>query len=179
MKTKDMTYAALFAGVIAVSAFISIPTPLVPFTLQPFAITLTALVLDRKQAMLAIGLYVVCGLLGLPIFSGGSGGFQTLIKPTFGFILGFIPMTFMISSLKNYRFLGMRLASMFAGLVVLYGVAMPYLYFNLHLIQGITIQVGKMLTLYCLVYLPSDMISSLVASFISDRLIRQRKNDFY
>lgn len=175
MKTRDMTYSALFAGVIAVSAFISIPTPLVPFTLQPFAITLCALVLSRKQALFAILIYVLSGLIGLPIFAGMSGGFQTVLKPTFGFIVGFIPMTFVISYFKEKKVMGLRLYSLLSGIVVLYLIAMPYLYFNLKYVQEIDMSLSKILSLYCLVYLPTDTLSSLMASFLSDRISISKK----
>ncbi len=174
MKTRDMTYAALFAGVIAVSSYISIPTPLVPFTLQPFAIALCAFILPRKTAVLAVCLYVLAGLVGLPVFAGASGGLQTVLKPTFGFIIGFIPMAYVISSFKSHKILGMRLVSMVLGIVVLYSIALPVLYFNLKLIQEIHLPVSKLFVLYCLVYLPSDMVSSLVASFVSDRVHTKR-----
>lgn len=170
MKTKDMAYASLFAGVIAVSALISIPTPLVPFTLQPFAITLCALVLPRRTALLAVIIYILAGLLGLPVFAGGNGGIQTILKPTFGFIIGFIPMAFAISTFKSHKIMGMRLVSMILGIIALYGIGLPILYWNLKHIQEIILPLSKLFILYCLVYLPTDIISSLVASLLSDRL---------
>lgn len=172
MKTRDMAYAALFAGMIAVSALISIPTPLVPFTLQPFAITLCALVLPRKTAVLAVSIYCISGFLGLPVFSGGNGGIQTLLKPTLGFIIGFIPMTYVISSFKSYKFHGLRFISMVLGFIALYSIGLSVLYFNLRYVQEIMLPISKLFVMYCFVYLPTDFLSFLSASLMSDRLRR-------
>ncbi|AMC94151.1 hypothetical protein AOC36_09165 [Erysipelothrix larvae] len=170
MKTKDLVHIALFAALIGVCAQITIPTPIVPFTLQPFAISLTALTLPRKQAVSAVILYVLLGLIGLPVFAGGSGGFGVVLSPTFGFIVGFIPMAYAIATFKDKKVYGFRILSLIAGIVVLYGIAMPYLYYNLTVLLEAPTEISKLLMLYCLPYLPTDSLSSVVSSWISDRI---------
>ncbi|WP_418747355.1 biotin transporter BioY [Frisingicoccus sp.] len=89
MTTQDMTYIGLFAVVIAICSWISIPT-VVPFTLQTFAVFLTVSVLGGKRGTLSVIIYVLLGAVGLPVFSGFKGGVGALLNTTGGYIIGFI-----------------------------------------------------------------------------------------
>ena len=89
MQTLDMAYIGLFAVVIAICSWISIPT-VVPFTLQTFAVFLAVAVLGGKRGTLAVIVYVLLGAVGLPVFSGFKGGIGVLLNTTGGFIIGFV-----------------------------------------------------------------------------------------
>ena len=84
-----MAYIALFSVIICVCSWISIPMT-VPFTLQTFAIFCALLILGGKHGTTAIVLYVLMGLVGLPVFAGFRSGAAALAGPTGGYILGFI-----------------------------------------------------------------------------------------
>lgn len=88
-KTYDMAYTALFAVLIAICSWISIPT-VVPFTLQTFAVFLAVAVLGGRRGTLAVVVYVLLGAVGLPVFSGFRGGVGVLLNTTGGYIVGFI-----------------------------------------------------------------------------------------
>lgn len=88
-KALDMAYIALFAVLIAVCAWICIPSP-VPFTLQTFGVFAAVGVLGGKRGTLAVGLYLLMGAVGLPVFSGFSGGLGWLLGGTGGYIVGFL-----------------------------------------------------------------------------------------
>ena len=88
-KTRELVLCALFTALTAVGAFIKIPVPVVPFTLQFLFTMLAGLLLGGRLGAISVGAYAVLGLLGLPIFTEG-GGFWYLLKPSFGYILGFI-----------------------------------------------------------------------------------------
>lgn len=88
-RTYDMAYTAVFAVLIAVCSWISIPT-VVPFTLQTFAIFLAVSVLGGRRGTLAIVVYVLLGTVGIPVFSGFRGGIGVLLNTTGGYIVGFI-----------------------------------------------------------------------------------------
>lgn len=88
-KTKDCILISLFTAIIAVSSFITIPSP-VPFTLQTFAVFCSLSILGGKKGFLTIVLYIILGAIGLPVFSGFSGGIGHLLGATGGYILGFI-----------------------------------------------------------------------------------------
>ena len=84
-----MAYIGLFAVVIAICSWISIPT-VVPFTLQTFAVFLAVAVLGGKRGTLSVIVYVLLGAVGLPVFSGFKGGIGVLLNTTGGYIIGFI-----------------------------------------------------------------------------------------
>ena len=85
--TKDMIMCALFTALIAVGAFIKVPVPVVPFTLQFLFTMLAGLIMGGRLGAISVGLYAVLGLVGLPIFAEG-GGIWYVLKPSFGYIIG-------------------------------------------------------------------------------------------
>ena len=87
-KITNLILCSLFTALIAVGAFIKIPVPVVPFTLQFLFTTLAGLLLGSKKGAISVVAYMVLGLVGLPIFSEG-GGFWYVMKPSFGYIIGF------------------------------------------------------------------------------------------
>ena len=89
MTTKRMTRIALCAALLAPCAWLSVPTQ-PPFTMQTFGIFLTLLLLGAKDGTIAIGLYILLGALGVPVFSGFNGGMGALMGPTGGYIVGFL-----------------------------------------------------------------------------------------
>ena len=78
IRTYDMAYIAVFTVLIAICSWISIPTA-IPFTLQTFAIFLSVSVLGGKRGTMAVLLYVLLGAIGLPVFSGFTGGIGIII----------------------------------------------------------------------------------------------------
>ena len=100
----ELCIIGLSTALICVVAPISIPLPIgVPITLQTFIITLLAITLGPKRAVISTSLYVLLGSLGLPIFSNFTGGWQMLVGPTGGFILSFPLMAYMIGYAANQR----------------------------------------------------------------------------
>ncbi len=87
---KRLTAVSLFAVLIVIASFISVPFGTVPLTLQTFMIVLIALILGPVYATLTILLYIMLIIIGLPVASGGVGGLQVMMGPTGGFIIGFI-----------------------------------------------------------------------------------------
>lgn len=93
MKTKHLIFVALFAALIAIGAQIRVPIGPVPFTLQMPMVLLTALILGSRLGVLSTTVYLLVGLIGVPVFAG-SGGIGALLSPSFGFVLGFIPAAY-------------------------------------------------------------------------------------
>lgn len=87
--TRDMVRMALFAVIIAVCSWLSIPAA-VPFTMQTFGIFLTVAVLGGKRGTMSVLLYILMGAIGLPVFSGFAGGIGKLLGTTGGYIVGFL-----------------------------------------------------------------------------------------
>lgn len=89
LKTKDVALMGVMGGIIALISLISIPTPLgIPLTLQIFAISICGFLFGAKSA-LAVCVWLILGALGLPVFSGGRGGFGEFFSLTGGFLWSF------------------------------------------------------------------------------------------
>ena len=91
MKTKDMTLVAVMTALICVAGPLSISIGPIPLSLASFAVYLAGAVLGAKRGPLAVAIYLLIGLVGVPVFSGFSGGFQKLIGVTGGYLAGYLP----------------------------------------------------------------------------------------
>ena len=87
--TRDLVYVAVFAALMAICAWISIPTT-VPFTLQTMGVFLAVGLLGGRRGSLAVFVYLLLGAVGAPVFSGFTGGVGSLVGTTGGYILGFL-----------------------------------------------------------------------------------------
>ena len=88
-KTRDIVFIGIFAALIAICSWISIPTT-VPFTLQTMGVFTAVGLLGGKRGSLAVLVYILLGLVGLPVFAGFSGGVGVLFGTTGGYIIGFL-----------------------------------------------------------------------------------------
>lgn len=89
-RTRSIAFVALTVAITAVSAWVTVPLGPVPFTLQIFAVAFMVLVLQPKEAVAAITVYLVLGALGVPVFSGMRGGIGVLAGATGGFLWGYL-----------------------------------------------------------------------------------------
>ena len=103
LKTKDLTIIALFCAIMCVISPITIPMGTIPFSLSLFAVILTAISLGTKKGTLAILIYILAGILGLPVFSGFTGGIHIVFGPTGGFILSYILISIIVSIATKYK----------------------------------------------------------------------------
>lgn len=89
--TYQYLLAAIGAAIIAILAQVTIPLPLVPITGQTLAIGLIVTILGTRLGTLSVLLYILLGAVGMPVFSGMSGGLGVVVGPTGGYIVGFLP----------------------------------------------------------------------------------------
>lgn len=129
---KDMTLIALFAAVISVASFISIPLGAVPITLQTFGIFSALMLLGGRRGTVSVAVYIALGAVGLPVFSGFTGGVGRLFDATGGFILGFVAAALLYWLLT--RVLGTSLIatviSTVAAHLALYAVGVSWFFFG-------------------------------------------------
>jgi len=114
---------------VALSAQVSIPLPLVPITLQTYAVLVVAVALGRLAAP-ALGLYVLEGVAGLPVFAGGTAGAAVLFGPRGGYLAGFVLAAAIVGALAEHgwdRHVLTALAAMLAGEVAIYALGLPWL----------------------------------------------------
>lgn len=100
-----MCRMALCAALLCISAYIAIPVPFSakPVTMQTFFVNLIALLLTPEQAAVTVGLYILLGAAGLPVFAGGTGGPGMLAGPYCGYIYGFLTAVIVVSLLKGKK----------------------------------------------------------------------------
>lgn len=130
LKLKEMILVALFTALMTVGAFVKIPFPYVPVTFQPFFCAFAGILLGSRLGALSQAIYVAMGLLGLPVFSQG-GGLGYVLKPSFGYLIGFVCAAFIIGKISeklNELSLTNALVSLMAGLAAIYLIGIPYTY---------------------------------------------------
>lgn len=172
-KTNDIIRCAIFVALIAIGAFIKIPIPVIPFTLQFLFTMLAGVLLEPRLGLAAVCTYIILGLMGVPIFTEG-GGIYYIFKPSFGYIIGFAVgayVTGKIAHATSHPSLKRLLAATFAGLVIVYGFGLVYLYFISNVYLGQYLSVWNTLLYGFLLVVPSDIILCILASFIGKRLI--------
>ena len=157
-KTRMMILAALFAALTAVGAFIRFPLGTMSVTLQFMFTAMAGVLLGAKWGAVSQAVYVVLGLVGLPVFTMG-GGIGYVMQPSFGFLLGLIPTAWVIGRLteKENGHWHIALACL-AGRAVLYLIGLPYLYLIMKLYLHKSITVWTAIKAGMLVYLPGDAI---------------------
>lgn len=88
-KVQDIIYIGLFAAFIAICSWIAIPAT-VPFTLQTMGIFITVGLLGGKRGTIAIFVYILLGIIGIPVFAGFSSGLGAILGTSGGYIIGFL-----------------------------------------------------------------------------------------
>ena len=168
-----MIMCALFTALIAVGAFIKVPVPVVPFTLQFLFTMLAGLIMGGRLGAVSVGLYAVLGLAGLPIFAEG-GGIWYVMKPSFGYIIGFAVAAYAtgrIANEKSHPGYGRLLAANFIGLFIVYAFGMVYYYAISNFVINTPIGLWP-LFLYCfLLAVPGDIALCILAAVIGKRMI--------
>lgn len=94
-RLRNMIIVAFFAALIGILAQITIPLPYIPITGQTLAIGLAATILGSKLGTLSVLVYILLGIVGIPVFSQASAGLGVVFGPTGGFIIGFIPTAYL------------------------------------------------------------------------------------
>lgn len=121
IKTRETVYIALFAVIMAVCSYISIPTA-IPFTMQTFAVFFAFNFLGGKKGTLSVCIYLLLGMLGLPVYANGTSGIGIIMGITGGYMIGWIFSGLTIWLLEKLlgRKLRAQAVSMLAGLLVCY-----------------------------------------------------------
>lgn len=170
MKLRNLTLTALFAALTAVGAFIRIPFAFSSITLQFFFTAMAGVLLGRRWGAASQAVYVLLGLVGLPIFTLG-GGFSYVLQPTFGFLVGLIPAAWLIGFLSRKQTGFWQLClSCLAGLGALYLVGMPYMALILNVYMGKGMNLWNLLMAGMIPFLPGDMVKIVVTVFLCQRL---------
>jgi biotin transport system substrate-specific component len=164
---KGMVYASMFGAMTAVGALVSIPLQPVPIVLTNLFLNIAAVLLGPALAALSQIIYILLGVIGLPVFSGGKAGFGVLLGPTGGYLVGFVLGAFVIGWIvrqKKEPTVAWLVFSMTIGLAVIYACGV------LQLALVAKLSLTKALAVGVLPFLIGDALKIAVATAISLRL---------
>ena len=156
---------AVMAALICITGPLVIPTGPIPLSLATFAVYLAGSILGKKWGTVAAGLYLLIGMIGVPVFSGFSGGFQKLAGVTGGYLIGYLPCAFLSGlgseKAEEKKATWMMPLLMAAGTAVLYGIGTAWF-----MIQTGN-SLGAALGLCVLPFLPGDAVKIAAAAMLA------------
>lgn len=173
INTYQMAKIAIITALLCVLSPFSIPIPFspVPLSLANFVIFLSVFVLETKFATLSCVLYLLIGIIGLPVFSGFSGGFAKIVGPTGGYLIGYLPLVIIAGIFmqlgKNKRWYVYYLIGVILGEAVLYILGTAWL------AHSLSVTFNEALFMGVIPYLPGDLVKILIAMKVGDE-IRKR-----
>ncbi|MEG0258978.1 MAG: biotin transporter BioY [Lysinibacillus sp.] len=172
LSTISLVMIAMFAALTAIGAFIKIPLPVVPFTLQIVFVFLAGCLLGSRNGFMSQLVYIGIGLAGLPVFTQG-GGITYVLQPTFGYLIGFALAALVIgwmierveSPTKKHF-----IAANIVGLFLIYAVAVPYLYVSLNFWLDVKSSWSHILLVGFLNSIVIDFCLAVVTALLAERL---------
>ncbi len=172
IKTRDMVYIAIFAALMAVCSWISIPM-VIPFTLQTFGVFMAVGLLGGKRGTLAVLVYILLGAVGLPVFAGFVGGVGVLFGTTGGYIFGFLFSALVMWAMEKLPLKrGLRqIVSMAVGLAICYTVGTAW-FMLIYGRQSGPIGLTAALMMCVIPFIIPDAVKIALAFVLSNRLQR-------
>lgn len=167
---RSLSRVALFTALTALGAFLRVPVPFVPFTLQFFFCVLAGLLLGPREGAASQALYIALGLAGAPVFTSG-GGPAYVLQPTFGYLLGFLACA-LVAGVIARRMpspRGLFIASG-GGLGAVYLLGVPWLYASYNFWLGEPRSALWALTYGFFLAAPGDLALAALAAFVARRL---------
>lgn len=165
---SNLALVASGAAMVGLSAQITIPLWPVPITAQTLAVMLVGATLGANRAAASLATYLLLGCLGMPWFAGFSGGPATVMSPSFGFIVGFIPAAYLTGWLASRcwdRTAWRSLATFGLASVVPFLFGIPYLWFVLHL-GGVNLSLSETLQAGLWPFIPGGIVKWFLGAMI-------------
>lgn len=168
MKTKQLALTGLMAAVLCILGPISLPIPIspVPISLGTFAVFLTVYILGMKLGTISVCIYILLGLVGVPVFSGFSGGVGKVLGPTGGYIIGFLFMALIIGSFVDKWKTNFVLIAI--GMVL--GTAVCYLFGTVWLAKQAGMSFSAALAAGVIPFIPADIVKMILAVLIGHQV---------
>ena len=179
INTKELVEIALFAAVLCVIAPFAVPVPVspVPLSLATFIVYLAAVLLGAKQSAWCVLIYLLLGMVGLPVFSGFSGGIGVLFGPTGGYLIGYLPCVWIVGRMAEAKVFSGRqflkhVLAMFLGTLACYVFGTIWFLF----VMGGSYTVAQAILVCVVPYLAFDFVKILVAAGITETIKKILKN---
>lgn len=168
MKTRELTKMSICIALLCVSAYISFPLPFTPamVTALTIMINLIGLILTPKQSAITIGVYILLGISGIPVFVGGTAGLGKIFGPTGGFILGFLVAAPVISLLKGKS----NDIRKYLMLTILVGMPIIYICGIFTMSLYLKKDIASTLMVAVVPFIFGDTLKCIVSSFLAIRL---------
>lgn len=169
-KTQDLVQIAIFAVLIAICSWISIPVS-IPFTMQTFAVFLSVAVLGGRRGTLSVLVYLLLGLVGIPVFAGFTGGIGILFGNTGGYMIGFVCSALFMWGMEKTlgRKTWVLALSMFLGLLICYAFGTAW-FIILYAQSGERLEIGTILGWCVLPFILPDLLKICLALLLGKRL---------
>lgn len=166
-KLRLMVFASLMAALTAVGAYIHVPIGPVPIVLSTLFVLLAGLLLGSRWGLASMGLYLLVGTIGMPVFAGGRGGLAHFLGPTGGYLFGYVLSAWITGfiSERSRGLLVVDILAVLAGLFFIYGLGVPWLKMVTHMPWPRTFIVGMVF------FLPGEAVKAPVALILA-RAIR-------
>lgn len=166
----NLVYIAMFTSIIIICAQIQIPAA-VPFTLQTLAVFIAGGLLGWKRGTICLLIYILLGLIGIPVFSGFKGGAGVLLGPTGGYLIGFIFTAFIVGIISDKfgRKLIPLVLSMILGLFIcyLFGTIWFVILYNS---SANSMSISSALMMCVVPYLPFDALKIIASVILINRI---------
>lgn len=166
-RLKFLVFCSLFAILIAIGSYIYLPLPFtpVPMTFQLFFVLLSGIFLGPTYGTLSVLIYIILGVIGLPVFAGGGSGLGYIFGKTGGYLLGFVISPIIVGNIVkiNKKFL---MISIFLGIFVIHLLGVLYLS------KFLSISLLKAFTLGSLPFIPIDIIKGFFTYIVSVVLLK-------
>ena len=165
MKTRESVLCAFFAALSAVLSQIAVPIGPVPIALTHISIFTAAGLLGAKYGALSQVVFVLMGAVGIPVFTGFSGGLGWIAGPTGGFIAGYVGCAFTTGLIidRTGSSVKMLIPAMYAGWIVTYALGIPWFMYvtNMNLTAAL---------IYMSAFLPGDLVKTILSAILIKRL---------
>ncbi|MBP5162952.1 MAG: biotin transporter BioY [Spirochaetales bacterium] len=166
--TKRIVFTALFAALTAVCGFISIPVPgtPIPIVIQNMMVVLDGLLLGPVWGFCAVAVFILSGLIGLPVFSGGTAGIAKLMSPTGGFIIGYAFAALLAGLIAKRPSAGGKRNIVRLSVAALCGFVIMYVPGVIHFMRSLNKTFSETMALCVIPYIPGDVIKTVASILI-------------
>ncbi|MBO7156356.1 MAG: biotin transporter BioY [Clostridia bacterium] len=172
-KTQLVVLTAICTALMIVGGFIRFPIGTVPITLQTICVLFIGSYAGKKIGAVAVAIYLILGLIGLPVFSAGGGLFY-VTHPTFGYLIGMLGGVAIAGALPKkiamehaYR---VRIGLNLLAVLLIHVVGVTYMYLIANYLHETPLSIWTAIYTGSLIFIPFDVISAIVSALISGKL---------
>ncbi len=177
MKTRKLAMTSVMAALMCLAGMLLhwVSPGLVPFSVLPVLVLMSGIILGAEYAAMAMLVYLVLGLFGLPVFSSAPfGGVGYILKPTFGFLLGNVAAAYVVGRVYREGSLWWAIVAVLAGLGTLYLFGLSYMFMILRWVLDNQASVSSVLIGF-VPFILGDLIKAGIAVWVGQEVVRRRK----